>query len=183
MKLTCWKTSANTITDENGQPHAEQRREPENGNQQDQNSREDQQNGNIEVVRQRCADHVCALCIDRTATINEAEDRVHDEADDGGRNGRIAHGVDMVIQTDLADASCQVCCVRKGRHLIAEIGAAADRTDDQREPGRLVVEATPTRARPIVAIAPNDVPVKIEVRQHSTNVSGSRIAGEISFVP
>ena len=91
------------------------------------------QNGNIEVVRQRCADHVCALCIDRTATINEAEDRVHDEADDGGRNGRIAHGVDMVIQTDLADASCQVCCVRKGRHLIAEIGAAADRTDDQRE--------------------------------------------------
>lgn len=33
-------------TDENGQPHAEQRREPENGNQQDQNSREDQQNGN-----------------------------------------------------------------------------------------------------------------------------------------
>ena len=49
--------------------------------------------------------------------------------------------------------------------------------------GMAVVEATPTMARPMVATLPKEVPVNSAHRKHGTKARGTRILGEISFMP
>ena len=49
--------------------------------------------------------------------------------------------------------------------------------------GMEVVEATPTRAMPMVATLPKEVPVNSAVSPLRTKARGTRIFGEISFMP
>ena len=49
--------------------------------------------------------------------------------------------------------------------------------------GMEVVEATPTRAMPMVATLPKEVPVNSAVSPLRTTARGTRIFGEISFMP